>query len=69
MNTAKLVLKSKCDGVKNVAHFWIFWKKMEDDHNGRRPKWKTIKMKDNQNGRRLKWKMTKVEDDQIEDDG
>merc|ERR1712215_619707 len=42
------------------------WKttKMEDDQNGRRPKWKTIKMEDDQNGRRPKWKTTKVEDDQ-----
>ena len=32
--------------------------KMDDDQNGRRPKWKTIKMEDNQNGKRPKWKMT-----------
>ena len=25
--------------------------KMEDDQNGRQPKWKTIKMGDDQNGR------------------
>merc|ERR1711895_276105 len=37
---------------------------MEDDQNGRRPKWKTTKMEDDQNGRRPKWKMTKIEDDQ-----
>ena len=38
---------------------------MEDDQNGRRPKWKTTKMEDEQNGRRPKWKTTKTEDDQI----
>ena len=38
--------------------------KMEDDQNGRRPKWKTTKMEDEQNGRQTKWKMTKTEDDQ-----
>merc|ERR1711895_144757 len=38
--------------------------KMEDDQNGRRPKWKTTKMEDDQNGRRPKWKTTKMEDDQ-----
>ena len=32
---------------------------MEDDQNGRRPKWKMTKMEDDQ-----KWKMTKMEDDQ-----
>ena len=37
---------------------------MEDDQNGRRPKWKTNKMKDDQNERRPKWKTTKMEDDQ-----
>ena len=42
---------------------------VEDDQNGRRPKWmtpkwKTTKMEDNQNGRRPKWKTTKMEDDQ-----
>merc|ERR1711895_426458 len=42
------------------------WKttKMENDQNGRRPKWKTTKMEDKQNGRRPKWKMNKMEDDQ-----
>merc|ERR1711888_12729 len=38
--------------------------KMEDDQNGRRPKWTTTKMEDDQNGRRPKWKTTKMEDDQ-----
>ena len=37
---------------------------MEDDQNGRRPKWKTTKMEDDRNGRRPKWKTTKMEDDQ-----
>ena len=32
--------------------------KMEDDQNGRRPKWKTTKMEDDQNGRRPKTKTT-----------
>ena len=36
---------------------------MEDDQNGRRPKWKTNKIEDEQSGRRLKWKK-KMEDDQ-----
>ena len=36
---------------------------MEDEQNGRRPKWKTTKMEDDENGRRLKWKTTKTEDD------
>merc|ERR1711888_457867 len=46
------------------------WKttKMEDDQNGRRPKRKTTKMKDDQNERRSKWKTTKTEDNQKEDD-
>ena len=34
---------------------------MEDDQNGRRPKWKTTNMEDDQNGRRAKWKTTKME--------
>merc|ERR1712105_1852 len=38
--------------------------KMEDDQNGRRPKWKRIKMEEDQNGRGPKWKTTKMEDDQ-----
>ena len=47
---------------------------MEDDQNGRRPKWKTIKLEqknwkmtkieDDSNGRRTKWKTTQMEDDQ-----
>ena len=44
---------------------------MEDNENGRRPKWKKTKMEDDQmeddqNGRRPKWKTTKMEDDQNE---
>ena len=35
---------------------------LEDDQNGRRPKWKTTKMEDDQNGRQPKWKMIKMED-------
>merc|ERR1712030_313561 len=43
--------------------------KMEDDQNGRRPKWKTTKTEYDQNGRRpkrktTKWKTAKLEDDQ-----
>ena len=47
----------------------LFWEKtqMEDDLNGRQPKWKMIKMEDNQNGRYPKWKMTKMEDNQSKD--
>ena len=37
---------------------------MEDDQNGRQPKWQTTKMEDDQKGRQPKWKMTKMEDDQ-----
>ena len=37
---------------------------MQDDQNGRRPKWKMTKMEDDQNQRRPKWKTTKIEDDQ-----
>merc|ERR1712215_644175 len=37
---------------------------IENDQNGRRPKWKTTKMEDDQNGRRPKWKMTKMKGDQ-----
>ena len=37
---------------------------MEDDQNGRRPKWKTTKMEDDQNGGRPKWKTTKMEENQ-----
>ena len=33
-------------------------KKMEDDQNGRQPKWMTTKMEDDQDGRRPKWEMT-----------
>merc|ERR1711895_182868 len=46
------------------------WKttKMEDDQNGRRPKWKTTKMEDDQNGRRPKWKTTKMKTTKVEDD-
>ena len=36
---------------------------MEDDQNGRQPKWKTTKMKDAQNE-----KQNKMEDDKMEDD-
>ena len=35
--------------------------KMEDDQNGRRPKWKKTKMEDDQNGKRPKWKTIKME--------
>merc|ERR1711888_410140 len=42
--------------------------KMEDNQNGRQPKWKTTKMEDDQNGRRPKWKTTKMEDYKMEDD-
>ena len=35
---------------------------MEDDKNGRLPKWMATKMNDDQIGRRLKWKTTKMED-------
>merc|ERR1712215_323723 len=40
------------------------WKKteMEDDRNRRQPKWKTTKMEDDRNGRRPEWKTTKTED-------
>ena len=31
---------------------------MEDDQNGRRPKWKMTKMKDDQNGGRGKLRLT-----------
>ena len=34
--------------------------KMEDDQNGKRPKWKTTKTKDNHIGRRPHWKTTKT---------
>ena len=34
---------------------------MEDDRNGRQPKWKMTK---DQNGRRPKWKTTRMKDDQ-----
>ena len=36
--------------------------KMEDEQNGRPPKWKTTKIKDEQIGTRPKWKTTKTED-------
>ena len=47
---------------------------MEDDPNGRQPKWKMTQMEDDPNGRRPKWKMTQMEDNpkwkttQIEED-
>ena len=39
---------------------------MEDDQNGRRPKWKMTKMENDQNGRRQKRRAAKIEDDQNE---
>ena len=33
---------------------------MEDDQNGRRPKWKTTKLEDDQNGRQPKWKRNTI---------
>ena len=39
---------------------------MEDDQNGRRPKWKTIKMDNDENGRWPKGSTTKMKDDQHE---
>ena len=36
---------------------------MENDLNGRRPKWKTTSMEDDLNGRRPQWKMNSIEDD------
>ena len=41
--------------------------KIEDDLNGRRPKWKRSKMKDDQNRRRQKWKTTKEKMKKMED--
>ena len=46
---------------------------MNDDKNGRQPKWNMTKMEDDQigdnpNGRIPKWKKTKMEDDQKKDD-
>ena len=40
---------------------------MEDDQNGRRPKWKTTKMEDHLNERRPKLKTTSMEVNKIED--
>ena len=37
---------------------------MEEDHNGRRPKWKTTKMKDDQNEIQTKWNTTRMKDKQ-----
>ena len=37
---------------------------MEDDQNGRQPKWKTSETEDDRNGRQSKWKMTEMEDNQ-----
>ena len=37
---------------------------MEDNQNGRRPKWKTTKIEDDQNGRRPKWEITFKEENQ-----
>ena len=36
---------------------------MEDDQNGKRPKWKMTKMKNYQNGRGQKQRATAMEDD------
>ena len=41
---------------------------MEEDQNGRRPKWKSTKIEDDQIGRKPKWKTTKMEDDEREAD-
>ena len=41
---------------------------MEDDQNGRRPKWKTTKIKDDQNGRQPIWKTNKREKNQMDYD-
>ena len=40
---------------------------MEDDQNGRWPKWKMTKIEDNPNGKRPKFKMTKIKDIKMED--
>ena len=37
---------------------------MEDDQNGRQPKWKTTKVEDDINGRQPKWKTSKLADNQ-----
>ena len=37
---------------------------MEDDKNGRQPKWKMTKMENDQSGRRQKRRATKMEDNQ-----
>merc|ERR1711888_68624 len=54
-STCTILCFFACNGVTT---------KMEDDQNGRRPKWKMNKMEDEQNGRRTKWKTNKMEDDQ-----
>ena len=41
---------------------------MEDDQDGRRPRWKMTEMEDDQDGRRTKWKTTRLEDEKMEDD-
>merc|ERR1712082_235332 len=65
----KLLRDGKCEMVKmedDQNGRLPKWKtpKMEDDKNGRRPKWKTTKMEDDPNGRRPKWKTSRMEDDQ-----
>ena len=47
VSASNLVLESKCDRVK-------FCTKMDEDKNGRRPKWKATKIENDQNGRRPK---------------
>ena len=37
---------------------------MEDNQNGRQPKWKTTKMEDDHNGKPPKWETAKMEDKQ-----
>ena len=41
---------------------------MEEEHNGRQPKWKTTTMEDNKNGRQTQWKIISMKVTSIEDD-
>ena len=60
-------MKHMCGSIcsRNVGGTQILYQiQMEDDQNGRRPKWKTTQIEDDPNGRQHKWKMIQMEDEQ-----
>ena len=56
-------VKSICRDITQIAGV-LKTNKMEDEVDGRRPRWKMTKMENEPDGRRTRWKTTQVEDDQ-----